>query len=78
MKQPTEYWLRGPVPGIPPLLQPVAHALLQAGSEVATLMQDFDDALLWKKPAGVASQGFTCSICAACSTACLPMQMVLR
>jgi uncharacterized damage-inducible protein DinB len=58
MKQPTEYWLRGPVPGIPPLLQPVAHALLQAGSEVATLMQDFDDALLWKKPAGVASAGF--------------------
>jgi uncharacterized damage-inducible protein DinB len=53
-----EFWLRGPVPGVPPLLQPVAHALLQAGSEVAALMQDFDDALLLKKPAGVASAGF--------------------
>jgi uncharacterized damage-inducible protein DinB len=53
-----EYWLRGLVPGIPTLLQPVAHALLQAGSEVAVLMQDFDDSLLWKKPTGVASVGF--------------------
>ena len=25
-----EFWLRGPVPGVPPLVQPVAHALLQA------------------------------------------------
>ena len=25
-----EYWLRGPVPGIDPILMPVAHALLQA------------------------------------------------
>jgi uncharacterized damage-inducible protein DinB len=53
-----EYWLRGPVPDVPPLLQPVAHALLQARDEITTLMQDFDDALLWQKPAGVASPGF--------------------
>jgi uncharacterized damage-inducible protein DinB len=53
-----EYWLRGPVPDISPLLQPVAHALLQAGSEVAALMKGFDDAFLWTKPAGVASVGF--------------------
>lgn len=53
-----EYWLRGPVPGVPPLLQPVAHALLQARDEVTALMQDFDDARLWQKPAGVASVGF--------------------
>ncbi|HUP12864.1 MAG TPA: DinB family protein [Niastella sp.] len=53
-----EYWLRGPVPEVPPLLQPVAHALLQARYEVQTLMQDFEDRLLWEKPAGVASVGF--------------------
>ena len=25
------FWLRGPIDGVTPLLQPVAHALLQAG-----------------------------------------------
>jgi uncharacterized damage-inducible protein DinB len=54
----TEFWLRGPVPGIPPLLQPVAHALLQAGHEVNQLMAAFPDALLWERPGRVASPGF--------------------
>lgn len=53
-----EVWLRGPVPGIPPLLQPVAHALLQAREEVNELMQDFPEVLLWMRPANVASPGF--------------------
>ncbi len=53
-----EFWLRGPVPGVPPLLQPVAHALLQAREEVNNLMVDFPDALLWERPGGVASPGF--------------------
>ncbi len=53
-----EVWLRGPIPGIPALLQPVAHALLQAGEEVNELMQGFPDSLLWERPAGVASVGF--------------------
>lgn len=54
----TEFWLRGPVPGIAPLLQPVAHALLQAEGEVNQLMTTFPDGLLWERPAGVASPGF--------------------
>jgi len=54
----TEFWLRGPVPGIAPLLQPVAHALLQAELEVNQLMTTFPDALLWERPCGVASPGF--------------------
>ena len=54
----TEVWLRGPVPGIPFLLQPVAHALLQAREEVNALMIDFPEDYLWKRPAGVASVGF--------------------
>jgi hypothetical protein len=53
-----EVWLRGPVPGVPALLQPVAHALLQAGEEVDTLLRDFPAELLWTRPGGVASVGF--------------------
>lgn len=53
-----EVWLRGPLPHIPSLLQPVAHALLQAREEVNILMIDFPVHLLWKQPAGVASVGF--------------------
>ncbi|HEV2480840.1 MAG TPA: DinB family protein [Puia sp.] len=53
-----EFWLRGPVPGIPALLQPTAHALLQAREEVNLLIATFPDALLWERPGGVASPGF--------------------
>jgi uncharacterized damage-inducible protein DinB len=53
-----EYWLRGPVPGIPPLLQPVAHALLQSREEVNTLMEGFPEDRLWDRLAGMASPGF--------------------
>ncbi|MEO7800823.1 MAG: DinB family protein [Ginsengibacter sp.] len=53
-----EVWQRGPLPNIPPLLQPVAHALLQAREEIEDLMTDFDDKLLWGKPAGLASPAF--------------------
>ena len=53
-----EVWMRGPVAGIPPLLQPVAHALLQAQEEIHTLLTDFPDSLLWQQPAGVAAVGF--------------------
>jgi hypothetical protein len=53
-----EVWLRGPLEGIPPLLQPVAHALLQAREEVNGLMMDFPEILLWVQPVGMASPGF--------------------
>ena len=53
-----EVWLRGPLPGIPPLLQPAAHALLQATEEIKLNLQDFPDEKLWEKPYGLASPGF--------------------
>ncbi|MES2266758.1 MAG: DinB family protein [Bacteroidota bacterium] len=53
-----EVWLRGPLSNVPALLQPVAHALLQAREELNILMQDFPEGLLWEKPAGMASPGF--------------------
>jgi uncharacterized damage-inducible protein DinB len=57
-KEKLEVWLRGPLPEIPGLLQPVAHALLQAQEEIAALDTPFPTHLLWKKPAGLASVGF--------------------
>ena len=54
----AEVWLRGSLPGILPALQPVAHALLQAQEELDEAMEDFPDALLWNRPAGMASVGF--------------------
>ena len=53
-----EVWLRGPVPGIPPLLQPVAHTILQARDEVNRYMADFPEIFLWVKAGGMASPGF--------------------
>lgn len=58
-----EVWLRGPLPDVPALLQPVAHALLQAREEVTALMINFPDLLLWERlltrsGAGLASAGF--------------------
>lgn len=53
-----EVWQRGPVEGIPALLQPVAHALLQAREEINDMMSGFPQEILWQKPAGLASPGF--------------------
>lgn len=53
-----EVWMRGPIAGLAPLLQPVAHAILQAREEVNLMMIGFSDDLLWEKPAGVASVAF--------------------
>lgn len=57
IKQP-EYWMRGSVENIPSLLQPVAHALLQARDEVNEVMDHFPAELLWQRLAGLASPGF--------------------
>jgi hypothetical protein len=53
-----EVWLRGPVPEIPPLLQPVAHALLQARDEVRAAVGPLAPGPLWARPGGAPSVGF--------------------
>ncbi|MFT4032011.1 MAG: DinB family protein [Siphonobacter sp.] len=58
MPDSLEVWLRGPLPDMPVLVQPVAHALLQAREELAQLMNSYDDIRLWERPAGLASAGF--------------------
>ncbi len=58
MSNKPEIWLRGPLDNIPALLQPMAHALLQAREEINELMLNFPDELLWERIAGMASPGF--------------------
>ncbi len=58
MQEKPEVWQRGPLQSIPPLLQPVAHALLQAAEEVQELTNGLPDKLLWERPANVASPAF--------------------
>src|SRR5436305_6581356 len=53
-----EVWLRGPVPEVLPLLQPVAHALLQAVEEVRRVVGPLSPDHLWARPDGAASVGF--------------------
>ena len=54
----SEFWLSGPIPVIPSLLQPVAHALLQARREIEEALSAFPSTALWEQPKGVASVGF--------------------
>jgi uncharacterized damage-inducible protein DinB len=53
-----EVWLRGALPDVPPLLQPVAHSLLQCGEEVRAALRDLTPAQLWARPGGAASIGY--------------------
>ena len=53
-----EVWLRGPVPDVPPLLQPVAHGLLQCREELHAALPPLTLEQLWARPAGAASVGF--------------------
>jgi len=53
-----EVWQRGPIEGIPPLLQPVAHALLQAREEIDAMLPEITEDIVWQRPAGVASPAF--------------------
>jgi len=52
------FWLSGPVYGIPPLLVPVAHSLLQAREDAARAVDGVRADILWKRPNGAAPAGF--------------------
>jgi uncharacterized damage-inducible protein DinB len=53
-----EFWLRGPVEGIPPLLMPVAQALLQSRHDLHEAAAALTPDQLWDRPGGAASVGF--------------------
>lgn len=54
----TEWWQRGPVDGVPALLQPVAHILLQVQESVHELAADLPESTWNARPANVASPAF--------------------
>ena len=58
MKATVEAWLRGAIPGVPPLLQPVAHSLLQSREEVDAVLPPLSLEQLWTSPGGAASVGY--------------------
>ncbi len=53
-----EPWMRGPVDGVPPLLQPVAHSLIFAREELHRVVAPLAARQLWARPSGAASIGF--------------------
>ncbi|MFN8570987.1 MAG: DinB family protein [Gemmatimonadaceae bacterium] len=54
----TEVWQRGPVEGIPAVLQPVAHILLQVRESVGEMVEGLTEEEWNSRPAGVASAAF--------------------
>lgn len=54
----TEWWQRGPIDGVPDVLQPVAHILLQVRESVDELVATLTEAEWNARPAGIASAAF--------------------
>ena len=58
MSTQPEVWLRGPVQGVSPRLQPAAHALVQTVEDVEEAVTGLTADQLWTTPGGAASVGF--------------------
>jgi hypothetical protein len=57
MLQP-EAWLRGPLPGVHPLLAPVIRSFEMAREDVSLWTRDLATPQIWLRPGGVAPIGF--------------------
>jgi hypothetical protein len=57
-KADTEWWQRGPIAGIPGVLQPVAHILLQVRESVEEIVAPLTEEQWNARPAGVACAAF--------------------
>ena len=53
-----EVWLRGPIAGIQPYLQPAAHTLQQVREDIEPEVQGLTSDQLWHRPGGAAAIGF--------------------
>src|SRR4249920_3625751 len=53
-----EVWLRGPIAGVPPHLQPVAHSLLQCREEIERVLAGLTPERIWHAHPSAASIGF--------------------
>lgn len=58
MTIPAEVWLRGPIDGIQPYLQPAAHTLLQVQEDVEAAVAGLSEQQIWARPGNVAAIGF--------------------
>jgi len=56
--QEPEVWLRGPIAGVPALLQPVAHSLLQCREELERLLAGLTADEIWRVHPNAASVGY--------------------
>lgn len=54
----TEWWQRGPIEGVPAVLQPIAHILLQVRESVDELIDGLTEEQWNARPGGVASAAF--------------------
>jgi len=54
----SEWWQRGPIEGIPAVLQPIAHILLQVRESVGEIVEPLTEQEWNARPAGVASAAF--------------------
>jgi uncharacterized damage-inducible protein DinB len=54
----AEPWLRGPIPGMPAMIMPAAHALMQAAEDIPRAAEGLTTAQLWALPGGAAAVGF--------------------
>jgi hypothetical protein len=54
----TEWWQRGPIDGLPAVLQPIAHILLQVRESVGEIVEPLTEQEWNARPAGVASAAF--------------------
>lgn len=54
----TEWWQRGPIEGVPAVLQPIAHILLQVRESVGEMVAGLTIDEWNARPAGVASTAF--------------------
>jgi len=53
-----EAWLRGPLPGVHPLLAPALYAFQQAREDLARHTEGLTAAQVWARPHGLAPLGF--------------------
>jgi hypothetical protein len=54
----TEWWQRGPIDGIPDVLQPIAHILLQVRESAGEIVEGLTEREWNTRPAGAASPAF--------------------
>jgi hypothetical protein len=54
----TEWWQRGPIDGVPAVLQPIAHILFQVRESVGEIVEPLTEPEWNARPAGIASAAF--------------------